>query len=159
MKTSLRILGILLLGLFAISVVGCWRTEDPPQPPPIEDDPPSPEEQLTGQYRLTWVELKLEVPAEAELELDELIFELEPPDVTGDIVMVNGGSFFMAYVYHEDGTEVVWKSDKWSATDTNIILEDDPTTITYTLSGTDLRLVLAHPDLDGAILFKWEKKA
>ncbi len=151
MKTSLRIFGILLLGLFAISMVGC-NGEDPPPPPMVEVEPPappSPEEQLTGQYTLT----------RYELDLDGLIVAFEPPTVTGSLVIVNGGSFFAEFVDNE-GNETVIRSSKWSATATNVIIEDDPTTITYTLQGTTLTLVLSDPDLEGiSITLDWKKTA
>ena len=152
MKTSLRILGILLLGLFAISTVGCERKEDPPPTPitPVEPPaPPSHEEQLTGQYQLT----------RYELNLDGLIFTFQPPTVTGSLVIVEGGSFFARFVDNE-GAETVIRSNKWSASATNIILEDDTSVITYTWQGTDLTLNITGPDPeDLSVTLDWEKKA
>ncbi len=148
MKTSLRIFGILLLGLFAISMAGC-NGEDPPivnggggEVPP---DPPSPEEQLAGEYELIRLESNVGGVIEA----------YEPPAVEGNMVLVHGGSIYVFYI-DQYGDEHTSRSDAWSATATTITVEGDPAR--YTLQGTTLTLFFEEPEFDLTTTTKWKKK-
>ena len=148
MKTSLRILGILLLGLFAISTVGCERKEDPPPTPitPVEPPaPPSHEEKLAGEYELTRAETKFD---------DGTIVGFEPPLAQGSLILVNGGSYYLEFSIEGSG-ERNNRGDKWSATATTITFGES---VSYTLQGTTLTLTEERDD--GLVLIMhWKKKA
>ena len=145
MKTSLRILGILLLGLFAISTVGCERKEDPPPPPitPVEQPAPaSHEEKLAGEYEL----IRLENNENGVIEV------YEPPTFEGNMILVHGGSMYTIYI--DEGDEHTYRSDAWSATTTTITYDEK--SVSYTLQGKILTITGEHDDV--IVTEKWKKK-
>ena len=137
MKTNLRILGILLLGLFAISVVGCGREENPPPP---EDYV----KKLAGDYELIRFE---------ENE-DGGIIGLEPPAIVGTLVLVEDGPVYISIVASGAGYEDIRTLETWHATATKIFFA---TPTDYTLQGDVLTIITK--DSDGSTTtVKWRKQ-
>lgn len=140
MKTSLRVLTILLAGLFAISTIGCELFDDngeTKKATPIETVTPSNsyEKELSGWYSLTSITMGAEVT-------------LKPPAVKGTLAMSAGGLMLLSVEKEGGGgvldeTIISLSSLKWSATSTHIFVKDDDIkddNIYYELSGTDLEL-------------------
>ncbi len=144
MKTRLRILGILLLGLFAIPVVGCEITEDPPPTVPIEQ-PPSHDEQLAGKYEL----IRLELIVDGRVDTVS-----EPPAVEGSLTLVRGGSLHM--FIELSGTIANVKSDSWFATGTTINI-DNSEYFLYTLEGEILTIPYTSRT-EYSLKSTWQKK-
>ncbi len=144
---SLRVLKVLLIGLFTISMIGCELLDDgdggTERETPMEIVTPSNsyEKELSGTYSLTSV-------------TKDVTVKLEPPDVEGFLLIFSGSSIALnvkeAGLFGE--TIINITSPKWSATSTQIIVEGDYHY--YELQGTDLTLIL-H---DEALLLKFKKK-
>ena len=155
MKISVHILRILLAGLFAISIVGCERTEDPPPPTPITPTKPplSHEEKLAGEYKLTRI----------EYNEDGVIEVLETPEIEGTLTLVHEGSLYMS-ISEAGDYEDCFRADTWNVTATTLTFDfedysgSDTLQGTYTLQGTTLTLIIEEPESDFTITMKWKKK-
>ncbi len=144
MKTSLHILGILLLALFISATSGCGGGETKPDtggttvtPPP----PPTPEEQLVGKYTLTNVVLK---------ENDQEIV-LEPPQASGTLVLEDNADRSWSMFVDLLGTQRGNSGDSWKATATQLTLGDG-VPISYQLNGSILKF-----DMEGIGSLSWKK--
>lgn len=144
MKTRLRILGILLLGLFAISMAGCERTEDPPSARLIVE-PPSHVEQLAGKYEL----IRLEHIVDGRTDSVN-----EPPVVEGSLTLVRGGSLHM--FIELSGTVGDIRSDSWLATGTTINI-DNSEYFLYTLEG-EILTIPYNSRTEYSLKSTWQKK-
>ncbi len=142
MKMSLRILRLLLIGLFAVTMLGCGGDDPPPPLPPPPPPEETPEEKLAGEYELIRAETKVD---------DGAIVAFEPPLAQGSLILVAGGSFYLEFSIEGLGGDS-GRGDKWSATDTTLTLgEGDPDS--YTLQGTTLTITA------GTVILQWKKKA
>ena len=152
MKTSLRIFAILLIGLFAISMVGCNRNEEE-KPPPVTATL-SHEEKLAGEYELLRFEENFYGDINAKV----------PPAIEGSMVLQNGGAAYF-YFTEEYELEVVSETNEakaWSATATTITFIDDygHHSLDYTLRGDVLTMTSDQSDDEGVDYeeFTWKKK-
>ena len=125
MKTDLRILGILLLGLFAISMVGCERIEGLPSITPVEK--PSAHEDWVG----TWSLETIDGESLKQLFEDTLEDEFEEP--------ANISIGTNNWTFNSDGT---WKGNlvtKFTSIDMPVNISNKVAG-TYRLSGSNYTL-------------------
>ncbi len=145
MKTSLHILGILLLALFISATSGCGGGETKPDtggttvtPPP----PPTPEEQLVGKYTLIKYSLKSE---------DGITVNLVPPKVSGTLVLKDDDQRSWTMDVHSDSGPLKFSGSGWTATATHLKLWPEEDADTYQLSGSILTFEL------GKLTLSWQK--
>ena len=178
MKKRMLFHVILLLTLTWGGFSGCDNGEDivtPPEvdtPPEVEIEPdsPSPEEQLAGLYDLIRFDYAERWHGgEGGGIWDDLgPPPLEPPIITGTLIMFAGDSFSLKWKI--PGGAAHFSADKWEASTTNIFLDTtgplSPDSISYTWQGTTRTTLIIklrlHPNWPlwdpPEQIFVWKKK-
>ena len=133
MKMSLRILAIFLVGLFAISMIGCDRDSETSD---------TPEEKLAGKYSLS----------SAQIEVDGIVDTFEGLNTFGSFILNYGGTYSMSLSI--EGRPLIWEGDTWSATASRLTFDGrDSRGFDYELNGS----ILTLSDEETSLGMTWEK--
>ena len=153
MKSQFFIFTFILICLFAISIAGCSEGGNPMDPPPME--------QLTGEYTLVGLEMRI----------DRTTLSVKPPDVFGEFVLENEGKYFSLTIIVADEASLVgdngqisWASwqingNLWEANETTLTIVEHSTTeasnFEYTWDGQYLTLEESEGDV--VLAMQWRK--